>query len=383
MSPIMHAFAAALLQFVWQGAAVAILLSLVLALVPERSANIRYIACCLSMFALAVLPILTGVLAFTQSGDVVMGGANAFAFGSAAVLEVFAGVERRLGMQRRARLALTELADSPVVVGWLRPMILLPTSTIVELTREQLEAVLAHELAHVRRHDYVVNFAQAVVETTLFYHPATWWVSACVRRERERCCDDSAVALSGDPATLVRALLTLERARAESPALAIGLGGAKSDMLPRIRRLLFVTPPMERAATVGVAIAAFAVLACVGSTLDAPNQETARQQTEHGVRTNRTPGASAGRENVDAAIASTLASRVDEPVEGRQLVAIQIAGGTQNMPKGLTLPLQLGDRISASTRTQFEASLRKANTPMAVDVVALADGRAAVVIGSR
>jgi beta-lactamase regulating signal transducer with metallopeptidase domain len=431
MSPIESAATTALLQFIWQGAAVAVVLGAVLALLPERSANARYIACCLAMAALVVLPILSAVLSFTTSLDVTAG-STAFAFvilapvsagalratiqqwtvpvwacgtslsslrllvswwhvarirrsaatASSAVIEVLAGVEQRLGMRRRARLALTELADSPIVVGWWRPMILLPASTIVELTRDQLEAVLAHELAHVRRYDYVVNVAQVIVETVLYYHPATWWVSARMRRERERCCDDAAVALSGDPATFVRALLTLERTRAVSPTLAIGVRGPESELLPRIRRLLRVEPALPRAATAGVAIAGFIVLACVGSTLDAPKQETAGQRTASGVRADWAPGASAGPESPDAAIASTLASRVDEPLEGRQVVSIQIAGGAQRIPEGVTFPVQLGDRVSASTRAQFEASLRLANTPLAVDIVALPGGQAAVVIGA-
>jgi hypothetical protein len=138
---------------------------------------------------------------------------------------------------------------------------------------------------------------------------------------------------------------------------------------------------VPRAATVAVAIAGFVVLACVGSTLAAPRQETARQQSGRGVRTDRLPGASLGSENVDAEIASTLASRVNEPVDGRRLIAIQIAGGTQQIPAGVTFPVQLGDRVSASTRAQFETTLRSANAPLAVDVVALPGGRAAVVIG--
>jgi beta-lactamase regulating signal transducer with metallopeptidase domain len=432
MSPIVNATTSALLQFVWQGAAVAIVLSVVLALLSERSANARYIACCLAMLALVVLPILTGLWSFTASGYAVTARSNAFAFTtlapvsgnavlaaiqlwafplwalgmalsslrlfiswthvarirrsagtvSAAMIDVLASVERRLGMHRRVSLALTEFADSPIVVGWWRPMILLPASAIVELTRDQLEAVLAHELAHVRRYDDVVNLAQVMVETVLFYHPATWWVSARVRRERERCCDDAAVALSGDPAPFVRALLTLEQTRSASPTLAIGLRGSENDLLPRVRRLLRVEPALQRAATVAVAIAGFVLLACVGSTLDAPRQETARHETARGVRTDRLPGASVGPENADAAIASTLASRVNEPVDGRQLVAIQIAGGTQQIPESMRLPIQLGDRVTASTRAQLEASLRSANAPLAVDVVALPGGQAAVVIGA-
>jgi beta-lactamase regulating signal transducer with metallopeptidase domain len=432
MSPIVNAVTTALLQFVWQGAAVAIVLSVVLALLSERAANARYIACCSAMVALVVLPTLTALLSFATSGDEVLAGSNAFAFAILApvsgnallpaiqqwafplwalgaslssvrlfigwthvarirrsagiaplgVIEVLASVERRLGTRRRVRLALTDFADSPMVVGSWRPMILLPASAIIELTRDQLEAVLAHELAHVRRYDVVANFAQVLVETVLFYHPATWWVSARVRRERERCCDDVAVGLSGDPATFVRALLKLEQTRAVAPTLAVGLRGSESELLPRVRRLLRLGSTVPRATTVALVIAGFVLLACVGSTLDAPSHETARHDTGRGVPTGRLPGTSAGPESVDAAIASTLASRVNEPVEGRHVVAIQIAGGTQQIPKSIQFPVQLGDRVSASTRAQFEATLRSAHVPLPVNVVALPGGQAAVVIGA-
>ena len=81
-----------------------------------------------------------------------------------------------------------------MVVGWLRPVILLPASALTGLAPSQLEAVIAHELAHIRRHDYLVNLFQTTVETLLFYHPASWWISRQIRAEREHCCDDVAVS---------------------------------------------------------------------------------------------------------------------------------------------------------------------------------------------
>jgi beta-lactamase regulating signal transducer with metallopeptidase domain len=80
-------------------------------------------------------------------------------------------------------------------------MILLPASAISGLSTSQIELILAHELAHVRRHDWLVNFAQIVIEALLFYHPAMWWVSNQIRKERENCCDDMAVAISDDRRT--------------------------------------------------------------------------------------------------------------------------------------------------------------------------------------
>ena len=98
----------------------------------------------------------------------------------------------------------------PVIVGHVRPLIVLPAAALSGLSPDQLEAILAHELAHVRRHDYLVNLAQTVIETWLFYHPAVWWVSRQVRVSREHCCDDLAVTLCRSRHDYVHALLDLE-----------------------------------------------------------------------------------------------------------------------------------------------------------------------------
>ena len=104
----------------------------------------------------------------------------------------------RLEIHRSVRFVQTGLVRMPSAVGFLRPVILFPAGMLTGLSPEQLEAVLAHELAHIRRHDYLLNLLQNLVETLLFYHPATWWLSQRVRVEREHCCDDLAVAVVGD-----------------------------------------------------------------------------------------------------------------------------------------------------------------------------------------
>jgi beta-lactamase regulating signal transducer with metallopeptidase domain len=144
-------------------------------------------------------------------------------------------LRRRLGIEQAVALLESSAVGVPAVVGWLRPVILVPASALAGLTPEQLEAILAHELAHVRRHDYLVNLLQAMAETLLFYHPAVWWVSRQVRQERESCCDDLAVAVCGDRLGYARALAALEGLRAPSPRLALGADGG--SLLRRIRRL--------------------------------------------------------------------------------------------------------------------------------------------------
>ncbi|HEX5745111.1 MAG TPA: M56 family metallopeptidase [Archangium sp.] len=146
---------------------------------------------------------------------------------------------RRLGMTRPVRLLRSAALDVPAAVGWLRPVVLLPVTALTGLSARQLEMVLAHELAHIRRYDFAVNLVQTLVETLLFYHPAVWWMSRVIRVEREHCCDDIAVGTSGNPISYARALTALESLRlmpleTASPAMS-ALGGSLTD---RVRRLV-------------------------------------------------------------------------------------------------------------------------------------------------
>ena len=143
----------------------------------------------------------------------------------------------------------------PLVAGWWRPVVLVPVGMLTGMPPAQVEAVMAHELAHIRRHDVLVGWLQAAAETLLFYHPAVWWVSRQVRIEREHCCDDVAASVSTSRATYARALATLEERRAPQPALA--LAASDGALLQRIRRL--VDPPStpiahQRAAGVVAAV---------------------------------------------------------------------------------------------------------------------------------
>lgn len=147
----------------------------------------------------------------------------------------------RMHVARAVTLLQSALVEVPTVIGWLRPVILLPASALLGLSTRQLEALLAHELAHVRRHDYLVNLFQTALETLLFYHPAVWWASRVVRAERETCCDEIAVAVSGDRLEYARALASLEELRARGPRLAMAASGG--PLLDRIRRLVGAPAP--------------------------------------------------------------------------------------------------------------------------------------------
>ena len=138
---------------------------------------------------------------------------------------------RRLGIHRPVRLLESTQVQVPLALGWLRAAILVPASAISGMPPMQLEALLAHELAHIRRHDYLVN---------LFYHPAVWWVSHQIRVEREHCSDDLAVLALGDRLTYARALTALETLRSAPAPLA--LAGSGGHLLARIRRILGLPP---------------------------------------------------------------------------------------------------------------------------------------------
>jgi beta-lactamase regulating signal transducer with metallopeptidase domain len=162
----------------------------------------------------------------------------------------------------------------PVVLGHMKPVIVLPAAALSGLSPALLDAILAHELAHVRRHDYLVNLAQAVIETLLFYHPAVWWVSRQVRETREHCCDDLAVTVCRNRREYVHALLDLEQLRDSTPALA--LGATDGSLLARGRRLL--APPQRAASAPRLAASVIALIvvaaAVVGASLNSPSVPT-------------------------------------------------------------------------------------------------------------
>lgn len=153
-----------------------------------------------------------------------------------AELEAMArALERRLGLGRALRYCQCRHLEAPAVIGWLRPVVLMPVSALTGLSPEQLGAVIAHELAHIRRHDALVNLFQTGAETLLFYHPAVWWVSAQIRAEREHCCDDVAVSVCGGVPEYARALMLMEEWR-RAPRLAMAANGSR--LQSRVLRLL-------------------------------------------------------------------------------------------------------------------------------------------------
>jgi GWxTD domain-containing protein len=178
----------------------------------------------------------------------------------------FHDLSRRLGIARTVSLVHSALVQVPTVIGWLRPAVLLPVGCLTGLSATQIEAIFAHELAHIRRHDYLVSVFQSILEAVLFYHPAVWWVSKQVRREREDCCDDLAVKISGDPLAYAKALSFLEERRGSLAVAALGANGGVLAM--RIKRLLgYREPPTYSwlTATTLLAVVVAAAALCIGT----------------------------------------------------------------------------------------------------------------------
>jgi TonB family protein len=295
MTPLAPALNSALLHLVWQGVVVAFLLWIALAMLRRRSANARYLVSCFALGALAAIPVVTACMAYTRPvavrANIVLTNAvaiiplpaerNWLAFAQTwmlpvwscgvlvlsirllwgyakvsamkrtgdaaepAVLAMVSRVSERAGVTRAVRVLISSLADGPSVIGWLRPVILLPAATLLGLTPGQLEAVVAHELAHIRRYDYLVNIVQMLIETLFFYHPAVWWISGRIRQERELCCDDIAVGCCGDAVGYARALTALERMRVTSPESlyqSVALGVKDGPLMYRVQRLLSASP---------------------------------------------------------------------------------------------------------------------------------------------
>lgn len=151
-----------------------------------------------------------------------------------------ARLSAELRVSRPVLLLESCLAEVPLVLGHFRPLILLPIGLLAGLPPAQMEAVLVHELAHIRRHDYLMNLLQRFAEGLLFYHPAVWWFSGVMRNEQEKCCDDVVVSVTGQPHEYALALVALEQSRFRGRQTAIAVTGG--NLMKRIHRLLYPKP---------------------------------------------------------------------------------------------------------------------------------------------
>jgi bla regulator protein blaR1 len=218
-------------------------------------------------------------------------------------------VQTKLGLRTTVQLRESARVAGPMVVGVLRPVVLLPLGLLAGLSMAEAEAVLAHELAHIRRHDYGVNLLQSLIGIVYFFHPALWWLSARVREERENCCDDLAVSVTGDGRTLARALAKLQEQQLQTadwqmvPAMA--LIPRRQQLLHRVRRMLGVAgqPAVSNGQLLTLTLATLLLIGGAGYAVKAQQQpkpkpgttkpqttrrHTVEKGTEYGMADNKT-----------------------------------------------------------------------------------------------
>jgi beta-lactamase regulating signal transducer with metallopeptidase domain len=369
----------ALLQFLWQGLAIGLVAALLLQMLREARPQLRYAVGCLALLACVLFPLTSVVLGLGAAGaesSVVPATAHAFEDFGAAVTN-YAGEDSpwhridaamplivalwaagasifclRMGLGalwlrrlrasaqhanqvhwqerldalatrfglRNVSLRLVSALDSPVAAGWLRPIVLLPTAVATRMPVELVEALLAHELAHIRRHDYLVNLLQNLVEALLFYHPVVWWLSHRVRAEREHVADALAAEAIGDPRRLALALSELSEltpAPRALPQLAPAAHGG--SLMSRVQKLIRPGQPRLHAGRIalpvlGVAAAciAFIAQAQIGKLDTAAKATPAPTATAEAMRARQaaeTTAAEAQAAAAEADAASAAASR--------------------------------------------------------------------------
>lgn len=200
---------------------------------------------------------------------------------------------RKLNLSKKYIIRFSSLVTTPMVIGFFRPVVLLPIKIITRLPEKQIEAILAHELAHIKRNDYLVNLMQTLMEVIFFYHPVVWLISARIRTERENCCDDLVVSVTGETVDYAEALVNIGHVEIQNN-LSLAFSGNKDNLKERVQRMF--TPRTlfadfrERLVTIvviflGVCSLGWGMLAQSDDrgTLEQPNQlETKNTELKHG-----------------------------------------------------------------------------------------------------
>lgn len=306
--PWAEPLARALLHFLWQGALLGLLAAGVLAGMRRATPRARHAAAYAFLLAMALAPLATFLALQAPAGAAAAVGAfaegslpRAFALPTPSrapwivslwmagvafgLLRLAGGLWRvqaflrmpwvpldafwawrarrhaeALGLRGPVEVRVTRSLDLPMAARFLRPVVWMPWALFGALDPVHIDALLAHELAHVARRDWLLNALQGVIESLLFYHPAVWWLSRRIRREREHACDDLAVALCGDAIAVAEALAALEGLRPQPPRRAQGLmpslelGATGGSLMDRIRRLLAPDPPVLPPLRAGLAL---------------------------------------------------------------------------------------------------------------------------------
>jgi len=152
-------------------------------------------------------------------------------------------LKNKLGIRRKVEVIESLISKVPITTGFLKPVILLPIGALSGIPYNQLEAIIAHELAHIKRNDYLVNIIQSLIEIILFYHPAVWWMSSMIRTEREIACDEIALELSDKKLTYIKALLSISNLKSEKTVSAVAFTGNRNNLLNRIIKITKMKEP--------------------------------------------------------------------------------------------------------------------------------------------
>lgn len=300
-SPWLNTLGYTLLHSLWEASIVTLIMVMILRFIPTKSSNIRYAIASLSLFIIIFLSAVTFIYLDTPSNDLIFttvtpdkayeaelisattssiliqyvtqiktaiqSGIPLFliiwSIGSLLLsLRIFMGlvyVEKlrneaipihnewneyiqqialKLNINRLISLAESPAVGVPVIIGYLKPIILIPLGMCASLSTAQLETIFLHELMHIRRKDYLINVIQAFVEAIYFFNPLVWIISEVIKREREHCCDDAVVQLHGNATAYAHALASLEEIRLSKVGLSVSLAENKNELLMRIKRLM-------------------------------------------------------------------------------------------------------------------------------------------------
>jgi D-alanyl-D-alanine endopeptidase (penicillin-binding protein 7) len=360
-----------LLDFLWQGLAVGAVAGCLLILMSDAGARSRYAICALALALCLGMPLMHLAWLLAGEGDltstvqavappawldtmqarlhiVVTAWATGVGLMALRLIVGLAWVGRlrrhavfapavwqgrldtlalRMGLRRHVPLKLHAALSSPITVGFWRPVVLLPAALLSGMPVAMLEALLAHELAHVRRWDYLLNLLQSLVEALLFFHPVVWWLSARMRVEREQVADELAAQVLGDPRDLALALRELSRTASPASQPALILSSRGGPLLKRIERLL---APQPDTASWKLALPAL-LLACVTMLMQARTQTQTQTHSAAAPSQHRLAGAAAT--GPDAAPDAVVARLLRLPLNARHALVLDDGAGRILMAK--------------------------------------------------
>lgn len=186
---------------------------------------------------------------------------------------------QRLGIDQKIQIVQSGIAKMPMVVGHFKPLVLVPLGLLSGLSNDEVEAILAHELAHIKRRDYLVNVLQSFIEIVFFFNPAVLWVSNLIKIEREHCCDDLAIDCINDRKNYVQALISCQEFKENSPAFAMAVTGKKNNLLHRASRMLFNTKStLNKMEKTILTIALVSVVVCTAAFKNVGNAKTSSEK---------------------------------------------------------------------------------------------------------